>query len=69
MTLIVSTHDLDEAIHCHRLGLLRFRKLLAADTPDSIREQSGQKDFEQAFSISLQRAEIAETAETAEKEA
>ena len=63
VTLIVSTHNLDEAIRCHRLGLLRFGKLLAADTPDSIREQSGQKDFEQAFLYFAQRAEIAETAE------
>jgi ABC-2 type transport system ATP-binding protein len=69
VTLIVSTHNLDEAIRCHRLGLLRFGKLLAADTPDSIREQSGQKDFEQAFLYFAQRAEIAGTAETAEKEA
>ena len=69
VTLIVSTHNLDEAIRCHRLGLLRFGKLLAADTPDSIREQSGQKDFEQAFLYFAQRAEIAGTAETAKKEA
>ena len=69
VTLIVSTHNLDEAIRCHRLGLLRFGKLLAADTPDSIREQSDQKDFEQAFLYFAQRAEIAGTAETVEKEA
>lgn len=69
VTLIVSTHNLDEATRCHRLGLLRFGRLLAADTPDAIREQSGQKDFEQAFLYFAQRAEITETAATAEKEA
>ena len=57
VTLIVSTHNLDEAVRCHRLGLLRFGRLLAADTPAAIREQSGQDDFEQAFLYFAQRAE------------
>ena len=72
VTLIVSTHNLDEAIRCHRLGLLRFGKLLAADTPASIRQQSGKDDFEQAFLYFAQRAEHAnqtEHADHAEREA
>ena len=60
VTLIVSTHNLDEAVRCHRLGLLRFGKLLAADTPAAIRQQSGQDDFEQAFLYFAQRAVSAE---------
>jgi ABC-2 type transport system ATP-binding protein len=63
VTLIVSTHNLDEAIRCNRLGLLRFGKLLAADTPATIRQQSGQDDFEQAFLYYAQRAEQPEQAE------
>jgi ABC-2 type transport system ATP-binding protein len=72
VTLIVSTHNLDEATRCHRLGLLRFGKLLAADTPASIRQQSGKDDFEQAFLYFAQRAEHAnqtEHADHAEREA
>ena len=61
VTLIVSTHNLDEAVRCHRLGLLRFGRLLAADTPAAIRQQSGQDDFEQAFLYFAQRAETAES--------
>ena len=57
VTIIVSTHNLDEAARCHRLGLLRFGKLLAADTPDALRQQSGQMDFEQAFLYFAQRTE------------
>lgn len=56
ITIVVSTHHLDEAARCHRLGLLRFGKLLAADTPAALRQQSGQDDFEQAFLYFAQRA-------------
>ena len=66
VTLIVSTHNLDEATRCHRLGLLRFGRLLAADTPAAIRKQSSQDNFEQAFLYFAQRAETAETTEAAE---
>jgi ABC-2 type transport system ATP-binding protein len=49
VTLVISTHLLDEATRCDRLGLLRFGQLLIADTPDHLRQQSGAEDFEQAF--------------------
>lgn len=55
VTIVVSTHHLDEATRCHRLGLLRFGKVLAVDTPEAIRRQSGQDDFEQAFLYFAQR--------------
>lgn len=57
VTIVVSTHQLDEATRCHRLGLLRFGRLLAVDTPEAIRQQSGQADFEQAFLYFAQRVE------------
>jgi ABC-2 type transport system ATP-binding protein len=56
ITIVVSTHHLDEAARCHRLGLLRFGKLLAVDTPAALRQQSGQDDFEQAFLYFSRRA-------------
>jgi ABC-2 type transport system ATP-binding protein len=48
-TLIVSTHHLDEAARCTRLGLLRFGELLACGTPQELLEGSGAQDMESAF--------------------
>src|SRR5262245_29297412 len=56
VTLLVSTHILDEAQRCHRLALLRFGKLLAVDTPEALRRQSGEEDFERAFLYFSRRA-------------
>jgi ABC-2 type transport system ATP-binding protein len=49
VTIIVSTHHLDEAARCHRLALLRFGQLLAVDTPDGLRRTSGASSFDEAF--------------------
>jgi ABC-2 type transport system ATP-binding protein len=56
VTIVVSTHILDEAQRCRRLALLRFGKLLAVDTPDALRRQSGEDDFERAFLYFSRRA-------------
>ncbi|HEY7416172.1 MAG TPA: ABC transporter ATP-binding protein [Ktedonobacteraceae bacterium] len=55
VTLVISTHHLDEAARCHRLGLLRFGQLLAVDTPEVLHKQSGAEDLEQAFLYFAQR--------------
>jgi len=55
VTIVVSTHHLDEARRCHRLALLRFGRLLAMDTPDALRRESGEEDFEKAFLYYVQR--------------
>lgn len=49
VTIIVSTHHLDEAARCTRLGLLRSGELLALDTPANLLRRSGQADMEEAF--------------------
>ena len=49
ITIIVSTHHLDEAARCTRLGLMRFGALLAQDSPQELLRQSGQEDMEDAF--------------------
>lgn len=49
VTIVVSTHHLDEAARCSRLALLRFGKLLAVDSPDGLRRESGEEDFDRAF--------------------
>ena len=62
ITIIVSTHHLDEAARCSRLALLRFGKLLAADSPDGLRRESGEETFEGAFLYfaQLQEAPVAQ---------
>jgi ABC-2 type transport system ATP-binding protein len=57
VTLVVSTHYLDEAHRCHRLAMLRFGKLLAIDTPEALRREAGEEDFERAFLYFARRGE------------
>ena len=40
MTVLVSTHYMDEAAHCDRLGLMDQGRLIAAGSPAELREQS-----------------------------
>ena len=49
ITIIVSTHHLDEASRCTRLGLMRLGQLLAQDTPQELLRQSGKDNMEDAF--------------------
>ncbi|MGW0766424.1 ABC transporter ATP-binding protein [Streptomyces sp. NPDC002676] len=48
-TLLVSSHVMDEAERCHRLLLMREGRLLADDTPDSLRARTGRDTVEAAF--------------------
>ncbi|MGW7262865.1 ABC transporter ATP-binding protein [Streptomyces sp. NPDC054842] len=48
-TLLVSSHVMDEAERCHRLLLMREGEILAADTPDALRERTGSDTVEAAF--------------------
>ena len=56
--VFVSSHVMDEAERCDRLLLMREGLLIADDTPDRIREQTGTDDIEQAF-LSLVRGSAA----------
>ena len=49
ITIVVSTHHLDEAARCHRIALLRMGRLLAVDSPAELKRRSGEDDFERAF--------------------
>jgi ABC-2 type transport system ATP-binding protein len=49
VTIIVSTHQLDEASRCTRLGLMRSGALLAQDAPQELLRQSGKDNMEDAF--------------------
>jgi len=48
-TLIVSSHVMDEADRCQRLGLIQYGRLLAEGTPAEIRAQGGSQNLEEAF--------------------
>jgi ABC-2 type transport system ATP-binding protein len=49
VTLLVSSHVMDEAARCDRLLLLRDGYILADDTPDALRAETDTPDLEQAF--------------------
>jgi ABC-2 type transport system ATP-binding protein len=58
VTLLVSSHVMDEAARCERLLLMRDGSLLADDTPGALLAQTSTGDLEQAF-LSLVRAKEA----------
>ncbi|MFC5465240.1 ABC transporter ATP-binding protein [Lederbergia graminis] len=48
-TLIVTTHVMDEADKCDRLGLIREGKLIAVGTPQQLKEETKTTSIEDAF--------------------
>ena len=48
-TIIVSSHVMDEAERCQRLGLIQYGKVLAEGSPNEIRAQAGTQNLEEAF--------------------
>ena len=56
VTIVISSHVMDEADRCDRLGLIRNGKLLAVGTPAEIRKLGGSENLEDAF-LTLSREE------------
>ena len=50
-TIIVSSHVMDEADRCQKLGLIQYGRLLQEGTPAEIRAAAGSPDLEQAFLV------------------
>ncbi len=48
-TIIVSSHVMDEAERCQRLGLIQYGKVLAEGTPQQIRDIARTSNLEDAF--------------------
>lgn len=48
-TILLTTHVMDEANKCDRIGMLRDGKLLGVGTPEALIEQAGQQTIEEAF--------------------
>lgn len=48
-TILLTTHVMDEADKCDRLGMIRDGRLLGVGTPEALIEQAGQRTIEEAF--------------------
>jgi ABC-2 type transport system ATP-binding protein len=59
VTLLVSSHVMDEAVRCDRLLLMRAGVMLADDTLDGVLAATGTTDVEQAFLALVDRAAAA----------
>jgi ABC-2 type transport system ATP-binding protein len=55
VTLVVSSHVMDEATRCDRLLLLREGRLVADDTPDGLLASTGAPGMDEAFLRLLER--------------
>jgi len=49
VTIIITTHVMDEAEHCDRLALIRNGGIIAIGTPNELKEKSGESTVEGAF--------------------
>lgn len=48
-TIVLTTHVMDEAEKCDRLGMIREGRLLAEDTPANLLMATGSSSIEEAF--------------------
>lgn len=48
-TILVTTHVMDEADKCHRLGMVRDGRLIAVGTPEALKVETGSATIEEAF--------------------
>lgn len=48
-TIIVTTHVMDEAEKCDRLGMIRDGRLIAVGAPESLKEETSTSTIEEAF--------------------
>lgn len=48
-TILVTTHVMDEAEKCHRLGMVRDGSLIAVGTPEALKNETGSHTIEEAF--------------------
>ncbi|MPZ61291.1 MAG: ATP-binding cassette domain-containing protein [Propionibacteriales bacterium] len=58
ITVLVSSHVMDEADRCDRLLLMREGVLLADDTPQALRERTAAPDIEGAFLTLVEKVEV-----------
>ncbi len=49
VTIVVSSHVMDEAVRCDRLGFIRDGRILAEGSADELRQRAGAATLEEAF--------------------
>ncbi len=59
VTLVVTTHLVDEALRCHVVGFLNAGRLLTQGTPDEILAETGTSNLDDAFITLQERGERA----------
>src|SRR5690606_13342985 len=59
VTLLVSSHVMDEASRCDHLLLMRDGRLLATDPPEALRTRTQAEDLEQAYQRLKRERELA----------
>jgi ABC-2 type transport system ATP-binding protein len=57
VTVLITTHYMDEAGRCDRVGMIRQGSLVAEGHPDELKKETGQKSLEDAFLTYLRRDE------------
>jgi ABC-2 type transport system ATP-binding protein len=55
VTLLISSHVMDEASRCRQLLLMRDGAIIADDTPEALLQRTGARDIEEAFLALLER--------------
>ncbi|HEU4963944.1 MAG TPA: ABC transporter ATP-binding protein [Bacilli bacterium] len=48
-SILITTHVMDEAEHCDRLGLIRDGKLIALGSPEQLKQEAEAETIEEAF--------------------
>ena len=49
VTVLLTTHYMDEARHCDRIGFMKRGRLIAEDNPSELLKKSGKDSLEDAF--------------------
>ncbi|MBC8063078.1 MAG: ABC transporter ATP-binding protein [Clostridiaceae bacterium] len=58
VTIIITTHVMDEAEHCDRLALIRDGGIIAIGTPEELKKNSGESTVEGAFLYYGKKVEV-----------
>lgn len=51
ITVVITTHYMDEASHCTKVGLIRQGKIIAEGKPDALKKKTGTESLEDAYLI------------------